>query len=208
MANAGRVRRITFHGIVFYVSDEADIWSEVIYTSNQKCPFIIERKHVVRENIYEKVFCRSRDRGRMTFFVHRLVWLAFRGEVPQGLQIDHIDQNMHNNRLDNLQLVTRNENVRKSRYLGTFSRFLRPVRISLPGTDFYQDFASTAEAARHLGTCSNYISSALRKGRLYKGVKIEYIKPIMPCDTEARKLRYAALKQQGQSNNFSFDTSL
>lgn len=208
LANAGRIRRIIFHGIVFYVSDEADIWSETNYTVNQKYTAIIERKHAARENLYEKVLCRCRDRTPKTVLVHRLVWLAFRGEVPPGLEIDHIDQNKHNNRLDNLQLVTHNENVRKSRYQGTFSRFLRPVRLSVPGTEFYQDFASISEAARYLGSGSNAVSKAVLKGHLHKGVKIEFIKPTKPCDTEAKNVRHAALKQQGQSNNFSYDTSL
>lgn len=45
-------------------------------------------------------------------YVHRLVYEAFKGEIPEDLEIDHIDRNKHNNNPDNLRLVTRTENMR------------------------------------------------------------------------------------------------
>lgn len=208
MVNAGRVRRINLQGTIFYVSDEADVWSEVYYTDNRKIARIIERKCSPVDNVYKRVHYHDREGKSQGILTHRLVWLAFNGEIPHGMEIDHIDQNRHNNRLDNLQLLTHSENVSKARYIGTYSRCLRPVRISIPGTDFYQDFASIAEAARHLNAKPNHLGRAVNKGWLYHGVKIEFTNTTMPCDTEARKSRYAALKQQGRLNNFSCDTSL
>ena len=43
---------------------------------------------------------------------HRIVWETFNGEIPEGLEIDHMDNNRKNNALSNLQLVTRAENNR------------------------------------------------------------------------------------------------
>ena len=45
--------------------------------------------------------------------VHRLVWLTYKGDVPEGFEIDHIDNDKLNPSLDNLQLLTHQENVRK-----------------------------------------------------------------------------------------------
>lgn len=42
--------------------------------------------------------------------LHRLVWETFNGEIPEGMQIDHIDGNPENNCLDNLRCVTAKEN--------------------------------------------------------------------------------------------------
>ena len=42
--------------------------------------------------------------------LHRLVWETFNGEISEGMQIDHIDGNPENNRLDNLRCVTAKEN--------------------------------------------------------------------------------------------------
>jgi len=39
-----------------------------------------------------------------------LVWEAFNGKIPAGLEIDHIDRDKHNNTLSNLRLVTHSEN--------------------------------------------------------------------------------------------------
>lgn len=45
-------------------------------------------------------------------YVHRLVYEAYMGPIPENLEVDHIDENPHNNNLDNLRLVTRKQNTR------------------------------------------------------------------------------------------------
>lgn len=42
--------------------------------------------------------------------VHRLVWTAWKGEVPKGLEINHKDSNKANNSLDNLELLSHKAN--------------------------------------------------------------------------------------------------
>lgn len=44
------------------------------------------------------------------YLVHRLVWEAFNGPIPAGMQVNHIDEDKTNNRLDNLNLMTPKEN--------------------------------------------------------------------------------------------------
>ena len=53
--------------------------------------------------------------------IHRLVYEAFKCEIPEGLEIDHIDRNKRNNNPDNLRVVTRVENNRNRSY--KFSEF-------------------------------------------------------------------------------------
>lgn len=53
--------------------------------------------------------CQDNRRGR--FLLHRLVWVAFRGEIPQHLQVNHVDGDKLNNSLANLEIVTASENV-------------------------------------------------------------------------------------------------
>jgi hypothetical protein len=45
-------------------------------------------------------------------YVHRLVYEAYMGEIPENLEVDHIDENPHNNHLENLRLVTPKQNSR------------------------------------------------------------------------------------------------
>ena len=46
--------------------------------------------------------------------VHRFVWECFNGVIPEGKVIDHINNNKEDNRLCNLQLVTHQQNCKKS----------------------------------------------------------------------------------------------
>ena len=43
--------------------------------------------------------------------VHRLMWEAFNGPIPGRLEINHKDLDRANNRLDNLELVTHQQNA-------------------------------------------------------------------------------------------------
>lgn len=44
-------------------------------------------------------------------FVHRLVYEAFVGAIPDNMQVNHKDEDKGNNRLDNLELLTHWENM-------------------------------------------------------------------------------------------------
>ena len=48
---------------------------------------------------------------RKQIMVHRLVWEAFNGKIPEGYEINHVDENVNNNRLDNLNLMTHKDNI-------------------------------------------------------------------------------------------------
>ena len=42
----------------------------------------------------------------------RVVWMIHNGEIPEGFEIDHIDHDRLNDRIENLRLVTRSENAK------------------------------------------------------------------------------------------------
>jgi hypothetical protein len=48
--------------------------------------------------------------------LHRFTWEYFNGEIPTHLQIDHINEDKLDNRLENLQLSTNKSNVRRRSY--------------------------------------------------------------------------------------------
>lgn len=45
------------------------------------------------------------------YYVHRLVWSAFNGQIPEGLQVNHKNEIKTDNRLSNLNLMTPKENT-------------------------------------------------------------------------------------------------
>ena len=59
--------------------------------------------------------CSGRVKGHL---VHRLVVSNFRGEIPIGMDVDHLDSCTTNNRLENLEVVTRKENIMRSSQRG------------------------------------------------------------------------------------------
>lgn len=52
-----------------------------------------------------------KDKKVKLMSVHRLVMAAFVGECPEGLQVNHIDEDKTNNHLDNLEYVTPYQNL-------------------------------------------------------------------------------------------------
>ena len=63
------------------------------------------------KNGYVQNTYRTKNGKPIRLYRHRVIWYYFNGEIPTGLQIDHIDCNRKNNRLDNLRLVTPKENI-------------------------------------------------------------------------------------------------
>lgn len=47
-------------------------------------------------------------------YIHRLVYTSFtQKKIPEGLEVDHINNNKNDNSLQNLQLLTHAENLKK-----------------------------------------------------------------------------------------------
>ena len=70
------------------------------------------KPHTDRKNGYQ-YFTPTEGPNRF----HRFIWEALNGSIPNSMTIDHIDGDKLNNRLENLQLMTHADNIRKSHQL-------------------------------------------------------------------------------------------
>jgi len=78
---------------------------------------------------YVQISLRDKDSGKpYTFKAHRLIYLCFKGIIPEGKVIDHIDDNKSNNHIDNLQLLTSKENTQKAHDTGCFDKAKASMR--------------------------------------------------------------------------------
>ena len=76
-------------------------------------PSIIGRKHPYGESKMYKAYLFHENGKAYTIAEHRLVYVFFVDDIPANYDVDHIDGDTMNNSLDNLQLLTRKENLAK-----------------------------------------------------------------------------------------------
>ena len=116
------------------------------------------------------LFIGLRNKGKKEqFYLHRIVWETFNGRIPENMQINHLDCNPENNRLENLSLVTVAENLaygdhalkqRNSQLNNKVTS--RPVnQYTIDGT-FVKRYPSQKEAERETGITASKISLCCR----------------------------------------------
>jgi len=77
------------------------------------CPPAVKGQKVGTLNRAGYLVCAIR---RKQYRVSRLIWMMHFGDIPKGKQIDHIDRNRLNNRIENLRLVTPSQNSQNRTY--------------------------------------------------------------------------------------------
>ena len=109
--------------------------------------------------------------GKMKkFTIHRLVYSAFCGEIPNELQVNHIDEDKTNNKLENLNLMTPKQNsnwgTRNERFAKTQSK---PVVALDEDGNVVFEFSSVREAGRNGFNSGNLTECCLGKRRRHRG---------------------------------------
>ena len=80
----------------------------IIYKWNRKYNRLTQCKPRKRKDGYLDVRVQTKLNHAL---VHRVIWETFVGEIPEGYQLDHINTVRDDNRLENLRVVTKKENM-------------------------------------------------------------------------------------------------
>lgn len=87
---------------------------------------------------YSKVGILNNDNKQKTHFVHRLVYQAFKGKIPEKYQVDHINGIRDDNRLINLRLLTPKENSQNKHHLEQYKEMDKIKYIKENGKERYK----------------------------------------------------------------------
>lgn len=120
-----------------------------------------------------------KDEKRKKYRIHRLVWEAFNGPIPKGMQINHLNEDKTDCSLTNLSLVTPKENINYGTRNGRVAKSLsKPVeQFTLSGIYLctWPSTISVEEELGHLGFDQSAISACCNgKQKTHKGFIWKY----------------------------------
>ena len=104
--------------------------------------------------------------NKISYSIHRLVWVLFNKEIPENKQIDHINRNRSDNRIENLRLATASSNALN-----------KPCKISNTGVrgvskdrDYYKVSFTVNGKSIHVGNFKNFEEAKKLAEEYYKKI--------------------------------------
>lgn len=99
------------------------------------------------------------------YFVHRVIWEMHNGPIPEAHEIDHINGNTADNRIENLRVVSRQQNAKNL-------RLQRRNRTGIPGVALCNNRYRVTIGAEYLGTF-DVLADAIRTRKNAEG-RLDY----------------------------------
>lgn len=138
-------------------------------------------------------YVRLGGRGNGCLYAHRVIYEAIHGHIPLGLEIDHVNGRKTDNRIRNLEAVTRAENVRRAvaKGLAPVGEARSDAKLTAALVREIRRTAGTVTAAdwaRHLSVDKTTIRQA-RNGTTWRHVKLRGRPSAPPPSTRKRPRR-------------------
>jgi hypothetical protein len=92
---------------------------------------------------------KQKNKKRKTWLLHREVWKKYKGEIPAGMIVHHIDGDFANNDISNLSLMTRSDHVSNH----NLKRWSDPIAVEKQRQKLKKlstDFLKTEKGMDHL----------------------------------------------------------
>ena len=163
-----------FEGI-YQVSNLGRIKSlEKIDALGRKVEEKILKPHPNGNGYYNVGLCKN---SKVRFYqVHSLVYEAFNGQIPENMQVNHINEVKTDNRLENLNLMTPKENVNFGTRNERISKKLSKTVLQFDLQDILiKEYPSTRQAERETGFAQgNIVKCCKGKYKTAYGFKWKY----------------------------------
>ena len=185
MQNANlEFRKIPSLGFLYEVNENGTIFRNVKSKKQNKIKLDMHHSEVG----YYVTFCRYKKKPKRVM-IHRVVAECWLGPCPNGLEVDHIDRNTHNNDYRNLRYVSKSEQM-KNRDHSNISKQgrqnlelarqqrMKPVRITNGQEQYvFESYATCSRflAARYNGTFQSFRYRLKRKSKKILDFDIEYL---------------------------------
>lgn len=127
-------------------------------------------------NGYWQITLMGDDHKEHHFMLHRVIWMAVNGDIPEGMEINHLDEDKSNNSISNLNLVTPKENMNWGTCIQRRVEKQRKKVVALDNNgNTVLVFESTREAERN-GYCSGAVSACCNgKQQSHKGYQWKFL---------------------------------
>lgn len=124
------------------------IWKIDIYSGENYTNLRVKKGSVAGSNKSTKKYWVVIHKGKC-YRAHRIVWTILKGEIPEGMHVDHIDRNKSNNRIENLRLVSNTVNKRNSgKYSNNKTGVTGVRKIVMNGVLYFSTTWSTIDGKR------------------------------------------------------------
>ena len=143
----------------------------------------ILKSSIIRNGYY--LVCLHKQSIQKSYYIHRLVYEAFNGQIPEGLQVNHINEVKTDNKLENLNLMTRKENInwgtrneRAGKVLKNGKKSKSVLQFDL-NDNFVKEYPSTHQVERELGFANgNIVNCCNGKLKTAYNYKWKYAKEV------------------------------
>lgn len=112
-------------------------WKKINFESRKGSYYAVDDGHLYNERGKEIGYVDPNGYVQTPLgLMHRIIWETFKGKIPEGYEIDHINTIRNDNRLENLRLATHKENCNNPLSIKHYTQHNKTVvRTYLKGVD-------------------------------------------------------------------------
>jgi len=149
----------------YAVTENGEVWSYPKHTRKD----MILLKPRKRKNGYQALFLCD-GKNVESFYVHRIVAMTFLGNID-GMDVNHINGNRADNRLENLEICSRAKNIQHGFWVNKTGRAKLSYEQHLEVKKMHEVGKKQTEIAKQFGV-SKQIINKIVKNRTYTNSKI------------------------------------